>query len=158
MFSYRKKRKARRTRKRRQSGNPPFYIGGETDKCLFVSLPTLSGVGNQLFVYAAAIVAKNKIGLPMCILPTHNPHSDVDYRKELFIQGKPVEKEEMNSRRSAATRLLEKVVGPHNTWSNTNLVGNNSKNHIIGDRYLQVYKPLVSSFDIIRNKGYVLSV
>jgi hypothetical protein len=149
MFSYRKKRKARRTRKRSQPRSP-FYIGGDTDKCLFVSVPALSGLGNQLFVYAAAIVAKNKIGLPLCILPTHNPHSDVDYRKELFVQGRPVEKGEMNSRRTAATRLLDKVIKPHNTWANTNIVGNTTKNHIIGDRFFQVYKPIVPAFDIIR--------
>ena len=149
MFSYRKKRKARRTRKRRQ-GRSPFFIGGDKDKCLFVSLPLLGGLGNQLFVYATAIIAKNKLDIPMCILPVHNPHSNVDYRPLLFKQGRPVEKEEMEPRRSAATRLLQKVVGPHNTWANTNIVGNSNKNHIIGDKYFQVYKPIVPAFDIIR--------
>ena len=149
MRSYRKKRNARKTRSKRR-GRLPFFIGGEEEKCLFVSLPKLSGVGNQLFVYAAAIIAKNKIGLPMCILPAHNPHSNVDYRNILFLQGKPVENAEVSTRRDAATRLLEKIHAAHNSWSNTNIVGNSSKNHIIGDKYFQVYKPIVGAFDIIR--------
>jgi len=150
MFSYRKKRKVRRTHKRRQANRPPFYIGGDEEKCLFVSLPLMGGLGNQLFVYAAAIVAKNKVNLPMCILPVHNPHSNIDYRTVLFKQGRPVENKEMESRKTAATKILDKVIKSHNTWANTNIVGNSSKNHIIGDAYLQVYKPIVSAFPVIR--------
>ena len=152
MASYRRKRSKRNhSRKiKRRSKSTPFFIGGETDKCLFVSFPVVGGIGNQLFVYAAAIVAKNKVNIPMCILPIDNPHSSVDYRKLLFKQGKPVENQDVKPRRNAATRILDKVAKVHNTWTNTNIVANSSKNLIIGDNYFQNYEPIRSAFPIIR--------
>jgi len=152
MASYRQKRSKRnRSRKLKRGTLKPFFIGGDTDKCLFVSLPTIGGLGNQLFVYAAAVVAKNKVGIPMCILPINNPHSSTDYRELLFKQGKPVESQEVQPRRNAATRILDKVVKVHNTWANTNIVANGSKNLIVGDNYFQNYAPIRSVLPTIRD-------
>jgi hypothetical protein len=152
MASYRQKRSKRnRSRKIKRGTLKPFFIGGDTDKCLFVSLPAVGGLGNQLFVYATAIVAKNKVGIPMCILPINNPHSSTDYRGLLFKQGSPVENQDVQPRRNAATRILDKVVKIHNTWANTNILANGSKNLIVGDTYFQNYEPIRSVLPTIRN-------
>ena len=151
MASHRRKRSKRNhSRKLKRGAVNPFFVGGDNDKCLFVSFPAIGGLGNQLFVYAAAIVAKNKIGIPMCILPIDNPHSKTDYRELLFKQGKPVESQEVQPRRNAATRILDKVVKVHNTWANTNIVANGSKNLIVGDNYFQNYAPIRPALPIIR--------
>lgn len=142
MRSYRKKRKARKTRKRRQRGGNP-------EKCIFVTL--LSGLGNQLYVYAAAIVAKRRTGLPICLLPdTGNVHSKTDYTTVLFKQGTPVDGEVLKSRIEASTHILQSVVNPHNSWKNTNIAENSSKNMRLAITFFQNYGAIQSAIPTIR--------
>ena len=79
------------------------YIGGTVaDPCIIVDLASQAGLGNQLFIYSAGIVAKNKTGLPICILPSKgNFHSSKNYRS-IFKHGTPVEQKNMKSRLNKA--------------------------------------------------------
>lgn len=69
-----KKHRRRRTLKRVR------YVGGNNN-CLFVSLTEGEGLGNQLYIYAAALVVQKKINIPICMTESkNNPHSKTDYR------------------------------------------------------------------------------
>jgi len=68
-----KKHRKRRTLKRVR------HVGGS--KCIFVKLIKGEGLGNQLYIYAAALLVQKKNNIPICMLPTEeNIHSKRDYR------------------------------------------------------------------------------
>ena len=81
-------RKVRSTQGRRTRR----HRGGEK-KCLFINWGKGLGLGNQLFIYTAAVIIKNKLmNWDLCIPPVvGNPHAEMDYRF-LFKQGRAVEK------------------------------------------------------------------
>jgi len=142
MRSHRRKRKARRPRTRRQRGGNP-------EKCIFV--PLGGGLGNQLFVYAAGIVAKLRTGLPLCIIPYKgNVHSKTDYSSVLFTQGTPVEGDVIKSRMEASTKILQSVTNPHNSWKNTNIPEDKSKNVTLAGGFYQNYAAIKSAIPTIR--------
>jgi hypothetical protein len=142
-------KKNRRTRRQRDHSRG-FFIGGEGgDKCIFV--PLGGGLGNQMYVYAASITVKNKLGLPLCILPIRdNKRSETDYRKILFKQGRPIEPEEIGSRMNAATKVLNAVKNPHNEWNSTQLSANTSKNVLLAGGFFQSYNSIKSAIPTIR--------
>lgn len=124
------------------------HIGG-SDKCIFVRL--VAGLGNQLYIYATGIVAKNKTGKSLCLLYTDNSHSKIDYRKVLFKQGIPVETTDMQKRIDTSTKILNIVHNPHNNWEPTNILSNTSKNNLInGIRAYQNYNSIKSAIPTIR--------
>ena len=142
MRSYRKKRKLRKTRKRRQRGGNP-------DKCIFVNL--FAGIGNQLFMYAAALTVKDRTKLPICLLPIkHNKHSSKDYRSILFKHGRPVDLNEATARINTATKVLGDVVHANSPWANTNIPENSNKDLILAENYYQNYKSIEPVIPIIR--------
>ena len=65
-------------------GGARKYRGGNIDvgkHGIFITLSHDIGLGNQLFIYAAGLVLKNKLNMPLYILPVSaNSHSKVDYR------------------------------------------------------------------------------
>ena len=128
----RRNMKKKGTRRRRGRHTPQFYIGGSPDKCIFV--PLGGGLGNQMYVYAAALTVMNKKKtLPMCLLPIKTDHSPTDYRLVLFKRGIPVEDANIKERMNAAKDTLDKVKNPHNAWENTDIEGNDSTNiHLAG--------------------------
>jgi hypothetical protein len=145
MQSYRKKRKARKARKARTRRQR----GGDPEKCIFV--PLGGGLGNQLYVYAAGIVAKRRTGLPLCLLPyKENVHSKTDYTTVLFKQGTPVDHNVVKSRMEASRKILESVTNPHNTWKNTNISENSSKNITLSGAFYQSYSSIQSAIPTIR--------
>ena len=104
-----------------------------------------------MYVYAAAITVKNKLGLPLCILPMRdNKHSETDYRKVLFKQGRPVEPEEIQGRMNVATKVLNAVKNPHNEWNSTQLLANTSKNVLLAGGFFQSYNSMKSAIPTIR--------
>jgi hypothetical protein len=132
----------RRPRTRRQRGGNP-------EKCIFV--PLGGGLGNQLYVYAAGIVAKRRTGLPLCLLPYKgNVHSKTDYTTVLFKQGIPVDENVVKSRIEASTHILKSVVNPHNSWKNTNISENSSKNITLAGSFFQNYPSIQSAIPTIR--------
>jgi len=146
----RKNTRRGRTTKRHLRGYRRAYRGGGDEKCIFVPLGGGSGLGNQMYQYAAGLTIAKKVKLPICILPTVNPHSSEDYRKILFIRGKPVEFADVQSRVNAATNVLYKVRNPHNRWSNTNILANNSTNIDLAGQYFQNYDSIKSVIPDIR--------
>lgn len=143
MRSYRKKRKIRRSHRRR------IHRGGNQDKCIFITLG--GGLGNQLYVYAAGIVAKLRTGLPICIIPyKENHHSAIDYSKEIFKLGIPVEGEVVKSRIEASRKVLEFAVNPHSVWKNTNIPENSSKNMTVAGGYFQNYAAIHTAIPTMR--------
>jgi len=121
---------------------------------MFVSFPPKSGLGNLMFVYAAAVVVKEKLGTPICLLPYTNEHSTTDYRDILFKQGKAVEREPMKSQVDGAKRLLAEMTlestESHKDWDYTPSGENSRRNTIMGDSYFQNYPAIKSAIPIIR--------
>lgn len=103
-----------RTRRRR---------GGGQKKCLFINWGEGLGLGNQLFIYAAATIMKNKLrNWDLCIPPAEkNQHSLTDYRF-LFKQGIPVERtQDIRKRIDDATVIHKGQKIRHNEWRDVNL-------------------------------------
>jgi len=127
--------------------------GQPTGPCIIVDLKNNAGLGNQLTIYAAGIVASNKTGLPMCILPVKgNHHSSKNYRT-LFKHGRPVEHKNMNTRISKSTRVHQNIAGdPHGKWSNRNLPTNKTHNISMDGVYYQNYESIKSAFPQIRSE------
>lgn len=142
---------ARRTQKRKnikrktlrlKNRNITVLVGGD-DKCIFV--PLHDGLGNQLFVYAAALVAKKRLGMPLCTLPARMAgHTDKNYRKLLFTNSKPVENSDpaIKERMNKSTTVLGHLGSTHTKWVNTNIVANTSKNVILASTYFQNYQAI----------------
>lgn len=155
MASYRRKRSKRNRSRKLKRGNKGrrIYIGGTnpSDKCIFVEL--YGGLGNQLFMYAAALTVKNRTKLPICLLPiTENHHSTEDNRKIIFKQGTSVEVNDIKPRMNSSQKLLEFIHAPHNSWKNTNIPENSSKNVSLSRRYYQNYKSIISVIPAIRDE------
>ena len=141
MRSYRKKRKARQSRRKR-------LRGGAQEKCIFV--PLHGGLGNQLYVYAAGIVAKNKLKLPLCITRAqNNMHSKEDYATTLFKQGEAMDESTVKSRINASTKII-KAVNPHNSWTNANIPDSSNTNVGLEGGFFQNYKSIHSAIPTIR--------
>ena len=151
MGSYKRKRNRRRKTRRAKRF---YFIGGTgTGKCIFV--PFSGGLGNQLYIYAAAIMVKKKLGLPLCFLgATNNPHNTTeDYRKTLFKQeGTPVDPNEVKNRMNTSDKVLEKVREAHNMWVNGNIDGNVKGNATLAGAYFQSYSSILPVIPTIREE------
>jgi len=149
-----KKRGSMRThiknKKKRSLQRWPFYIkGGGPDKCIFV--PLGGGLGNQMYVYAAALtVMTKKKTLPMCLLPTRTDHSTTDYRLAIFKRGIPVEYSSIQERMDIAKNVLENIKNPHNTWVNGNIDTDDSRNIHLAGGFFQSYSSIKSVIPILR--------
>lgn len=146
MRSRKQKKEKRKTRK-----NTKFYfIGGKgEEKCIFVGFG--GGLGNQLYVYAAGLMVKKKLNLPLCLLPFKaNTHSETDYTKILFTQGTAVDAEEVKARMNSSNKILEKIQNPHNAWTNANIPANATKNAKLAGGYYQSYSSILSVIPTIR--------
>ena len=145
-----KRKNTRRKRKHRGGSSGP----SDQEKCLFVSFPPDSGLGNLMFVYAAALGVKEKIGTRLCLLPYTNKHSSNDYRTMLFKQGTPVEKSPMKSRIDSAKRLLGDMklesTESHIPWDYMPSGENSQMDTIIGDAYFQNYQSMKAAIPTIR--------
>lgn len=141
MKSYRKKRKARKQRTRRQRGGNP-------DKCIFVQLR--NGLGNQLFMYAAAVSIKNKTKLPICLPPIDNPHSSKDYRSTIFKQGISINPDELKPRMNVSVKLLGDFNHDTNTFNITSVPEMSNTNLTLSPNYYHKYKPIESVIPMIR--------
>ena len=146
--------KRRRTRQR----------GGD-NKCLFINWGPGIGLGNQLCIYAATVIIKNKLkNWDICIPPVKdNPHTKTDYRF-LFKQGTPVERtSDIEERIKNATVVHKNKDIRHGYWKNTDLIANSGdefKNSTKNLRmktteepeggYYQNYGSIAPAIDIIR--------
>jgi hypothetical protein len=99
--------------------------GGEK-KCLFINWGPGIGLGNQLCIYAAALIIKNKLkNWDLCIPPVeYNPHSSTDYRF-LFKQGKAIDKTAEVAQQITRAIVVHKNKNVyHGKWEKNNLVIN----------------------------------
>ena len=107
-----------------------------------------------MFVYAAAVVVKEKIGTQLCLLPYTNKHSENDYRSLLFKQGKPVEKSSVAARVEGAKRLLGEMklesTASHKDWEYKPASENSRRNTIMGDAHFQNYPAIQTAIPILR--------
>ena len=146
--------RSRRKNKRRGTRRNRKHRGGSEEKCLFLSFPPNSGLGNLMFVYAAAVVVKEKIGTQICMLPYTNKHSSNDYRSTLFKQGKPVEESEVKSRMDAAKHLLSQMTlestESHKDWEYTPSSEDSTTNTSMGPSYFQNYPAIKTAIPIVR--------
>ena len=128
--------------------------GGQTSEpCVIVDLRGGIGLGNQLFIYAAGIVAKNKTGLPICLLSNDvNPHSSKDYRN-IFKHGIKVDNENMKERMEKSIKLHENIASdPHGVWSPMNFPTNKTRNVSLKGGFYQNYELIKSAIPIIRTE------
>ena len=147
-----KRRNIKRKTLRVRNKNITVLVGGD-DKCIFV--PLHDGLGNQLFVYAAALVAKKKLKMPLCTLPASmSGHSDKNYRKLLFTNSTPVNSSDpvVKERMGKSTTILTGINGTHGKWFNTNIVANTSKNVILPSTYFQNYSAIKGIIDEMREQ------
>jgi len=144
-------RKRLRKRAKSRKAKKFYFIGGTgDDKCIFV--PLHGGLGNQIYVYAAALTVKKKKGLSLCLLPAGNsPHKAVsDYRETLFKQGTPVDPESVKARMNLSKTVLEKIKEPHNAWVNANIDGNATTNAKLNSTFFQSYSSILPVIPMIR--------
>jgi hypothetical protein len=132
--------------------NISVLVGGE-GTCIFV--PLRDGLGNQLFIYAAGLVLKNKLNMPLCLLPAvSSVHTDRNYRKILFSESTPVNNSDpaVKNRMSKSPTIPETIHGHHGKWINTPIVANVSKNVILHSTYFQNYTEIKSVIPEMRER------
>jgi hypothetical protein len=136
----------RQTRKVGKNKNPQLYIGGQpTDRCIFVSFMELEGLGNQLFMYAAALTVQEKVNLPICITDgTNNPHSKRNYR-EIVNGNKTNININTKKRIKDADSIIPKRGSNINSWIvNTTTQGNNIKDVKVPVGLYQNYSSVIA--------------
>ena len=127
-----------------------LFIGGEGDgKCVYANLGGGTGLGNQLFIYAAGIVVKNRTGLPLCLIRAHsNPHSKTNYTK-VFKQGSGVNSSNTDPKLKNSKKLHEGQ-GVYNKWLNKNIPVNKSTNIFLSGGLYQNYESINSALPFMR--------
>ena len=115
------------------------------------------GLGNQLFIFAAGLVAQKKTGLPLYVVPAlNNIHSKKDYRDLFKVPTKVQIMEDANAkpRMNAANTLIE-LVDHHATakWSNANIKYNSAspKNVKMPGRLFQNYSAVKSVIPVVKD-------
>lgn len=149
------------TRKRGSRQHSRISIRKRSDKpCVFINMLENEGLGNQLFIYAAGIVASKKTGLPICLIKSRkNPHSRNLY-KNLFKHPTNVQifdnEADVTDRTEAAETILHLMNG-HATakWSNNNIrYSNNTKktNARMPFRLFQNYSAIEGVIDEVKER------
>jgi GR25 family glycosyltransferase involved in LPS biosynthesis len=141
-------------------GGARKYKGGAIDlekPGIFITFSHDIGLGNQLFIYAAGLVLKNKMNVPLYVLPVSaNSHSKVDYRF-LFKDATPVDRTDaIMERVNKSTELHADKNVRNKNWSiydtpqiiATNVRVKDPEPH---GGYYQNYAAIVSVIPTIRN-------
>ncbi len=129
------KRRMRRTRRTRRV-HKRFYRGGNTDQCLFTKLA--GGLGNQLYMYAAAHIVSKKLQTPICLLPVDNKHSSRSYTD--ILSAKSVEDTpEIQSRVDAARVAVATPETYFSKVSDVDAAATNSRDKKMPEGYFQNY-------------------
>ena len=149
-------RKKKGSSKRKNKQN--VYIGGQgVKRCVIVKMVAHEGLGNQLFILAAGLVAHTFTKLPLCIIPSNtNPHATMDYRKlfQMPSEIQMIEGANANSRIAAANSILEPKNGQATApWSNANIKYNASstKNAKIQERLYQNYSGIQKVIPVVKD-------
>lgn len=123
------------------------HKGGDPNKCIFIHLGyNGSGLGNQLFVYAAGVVTKLKTGHKLCMhWSNENPHSTMDYRP-LLLQGESVDSKDPRIKFSMP---LHYGLNQFNSWSDKDIPEISTDYYMHGSLYHK-YEPIKKALPIIR--------
>ena len=124
-----------------------------TDRSIFASMQ--GGLGNQLFIYAAAIIVKNKLNLPLYLIPpSDNKHSNTDYITELFKEAKIYTNSDLDMRIKNAQVIFNNIdttKNPYSIFKNTNISYNNIGDVYLKHGYYQSYESIKSVIPKIRS-------
>jgi len=150
-----KRRNSRCRRNRHKTRRRKVMRGGE-QKCIFVRFQEGTGLGNHMFVYSVAVAVKEKMGIPLCLLPVKSSHNDAaNYRELLFKQGTPVELDAVKSRVDSAKVVLKnESKGLHRNFSNELLSSDKNIDYIIGEKepaVYQNYSSIKSAIPVVRS-------
>ena len=139
-------RNNRRRNNRSGSNRSRNQRGGNSDKCMYVHLGyNGSGLGNQLFVYAAGIVGKIKSGYKLCMIySTGNPHANADYRP-LLIQGNAI-----HGDADSNTIAIHDGVHQYDLWDDSTINVNGIHNYYMVGSLYHNYKSIEPAIPIIR--------
>jgi hypothetical protein len=115
--------------------------GGENN-CIFVPFQEGMGLGNHMFIYGVALAIKEKMGLPLCLLPVKSSHNNAaNYRDFLFKQGTAVEFAAVKDRMDSAKAILNnKSNGLHRNSSNEILPSESGNDYVISQKEPAVYQ------------------
>ena len=123
-----------------------------TDRSIFASMQ--GGLGNQLFIYATAIIVKNKLNLPLYLIPpSDNKHSNTDYITELFKEAKIYTNSDLDMRIKNAQIIFINIdtKNPYSIFKNTNISYNNIGDVYLKHGYYQCYECIKSVIPKIRS-------
>lgn len=145
----------RYTRKKRVYKSKSYLGGNMSDKCIFAQL--LGGLGNQLFIYAAALTVKDKLKIPICLIDVKdnvntNSHSKTNYRTELFKQGMPVSLSTVKDRVDKSEKLFKNIALPHNNFKDFNVNITSNKNVSLKHGYYQNYEGIYPGIALIKTE------
>jgi hypothetical protein len=139
---YSHRRRTRKKRNKRQRG------GAAPEKCLFAKLG--GGIGNQLYMYAAALTVSKKLGLPICTPPPENKHSAKRY-SELLTATQVENTPETQARIAAADLALPNPATFYSKWADADIINSPSKDKKLPEGYFQNYAAMHSVIPEIRD-------
>jgi len=135
-----------KTRKNKKNLKSEISIRNNKNPCIFVSFMDSEGLGNQLFIYAAALTIQEKVDLPICISDgTNNPHSKRNYREILnSIKMNATLNNSTQSRINNAVQVTSKRGYILDSWiADTTTGGNKIKNVKLPKDLYQNYKSVI---------------
>ena len=156
---YTRKRTRRKGQQQKENDKNTIRKGGD-DPCIFINMIENEGLGNQLFIFAAGLVASKKIGLPICLIRSQkNPHTNNTY-KTLFknpVDVQIIDKEaDMSDRIQAAETILNiPAVQATGNWSRNNIKYDNATkktNARMPFRHFQKYSAVEGVIDDVKRR------
>lgn len=142
------KRRGLRSRKRRQQVQK-----GGADKCFFIH--QMGGIGNQLYIYAAALSINKKLHYPsIYAVASENPHSKRDYLDLLNIQ-RVNSTPDILARIKEAEPVLSKEATFYSPWSDSDIrIGDTTKDKQLLQGYYQSYPSIIKVIPEIKETLY----
>lgn len=148
----------KKTHKQKLKSSKERQRGGQTDRCLFIQMLDGEGLGNQMFIYAAALRIKKKKNISICLIPSKvNPHSSNDYTtlfdSEVIREGNA----RLSRKNTAKSVLANNQTNFSKKISNSNIIENNGGNVKLPLTLYQNYEnvqPILAEFKemLIRNE------
>jgi hypothetical protein len=139
----RRRRKGSRRQRRQKGGNTLSGV----KQGIFIMWPMGGGFGNQLYVYAAALVLKRKFNIPIYALPDTNTRETTDYYKTLFKECIAIE---MSPEVEARINAAENPFKDTDLFTKWSVPPATDKDIVIRDKYLQNHSCIVPVISDIR--------
>ena len=139
----RRRRKGSRRQRRQKGGNT---LSGVKQGIFIIAL-TNGGLGNQLYLYAVALVLKRKFNIPIYTLPYTTVRQTPDYYKMLFKECIAIEN---NSEVEARINAAENPFKDTDLFTKWSVPPATDKDIVIRDKYLQNHSCIVPVISDIR--------